>query len=76
MKFLIFSLILYVSSLLYVNANYPYKMHTTLIGNDLWINTNVILWIYQISKLLFLISIGYTIKKDTLVFNNELYPVA
>ena len=75
MKLLIFSSLLYVLSLLYVNIRYPYEMQSSLVGNNLWINPNLILWIYQFSKLLFLISIGYTLKKNTLILSNELYPI-
>lgn len=75
MRFQLISLVIYITSLIYLNIYYPYDMHLALIDNDLWINNNIILWINNISKLLFIISIGYLFKKHKYV-DNDLYPIS
>lgn len=75
MKSQLILLMIYITSLIYLNIYYPYEMHLALIDENFWINTNIIVWINDISKLLFIISIGYLFKKHRYV-SNELYPIS
>ncbi len=75
MKFQLIPLVIYITSLIYLNIYYPYKMHLALIDDGFYINTNIMLWINSISKLLLIMSIGYYFKKVKYVDIN-LYPTS
>lgn len=75
MKFQIITLMMFVTSLLYLNHYQPIEMHYPLIDDRLRINTNWIVWYYNISKVLFIFSLGFFIKKERLV-DNRLYPTS
>ncbi len=74
MRFQLITFMMYITSLIYLNIYYPYKMHLALIDENFWINTNIVIWINNISKLLFIMSLGFLIKKERLVIN-QLYPL-